>query len=61
MEKSKTVYVRPYGAYGKTEYSPECEMSKIFTELLGQKRLTEKNIEVLKKLGLKFQTKPEEI
>jgi hypothetical protein len=57
MNKDVTYYVKPYSAYGKTEYQPDCACTKIFAELLGQKRLTQKNIDVLKKLGVKFEVK----
>jgi hypothetical protein len=42
--------------YGREEYRPECETSKHFAELLGQKHLTRRNIDTIKKMGFSFRT-----
>lgn len=52
-----TLTVEPVANYGRTEYRPSCEVSRMFCELLGQKGLSEKNIEVIKKMGFEFKIK----
>lgn len=54
-----TVSVRsPYGV--ETIY-PECPLSRLFCELLGQKTLTKENVENIKRLGFFFYVKTNEV
>ena len=48
-----TLEVSPLRSYGRIEYRPESETARLFCELLGQKNLTQGNIAVIKRLGLK--------
>ena len=41
--------------YGNEVIRPECERSKKFAELLGQKTLTRENVEKLKSFGYSFE------
>lgn len=43
--------------WGRVTIRPECELSRKFAELLGQKTLTEADIEIIKKLGYEVKTK----
>ena len=47
--------------YGRDEYRPEDETAKKFTDLLGQKVLTIKDIEKIKRLGYRVLLKSGEI
>lgn len=51
----KVSVARPYGV--ETIY-PECETSRLFARLLGQRTLTTKDIQVIKDLGYKFEVIP---
>lgn len=48
----KVSIARPYGI--ETIY-PECETSRLFAALLGQKTLTHLNVLVIKNLGYEFE------
>lgn len=47
-------------AYGRETIRPECELSRKFVALLGQKTLTRENVEKIKSLGFVFVEKPRE-
>ena len=51
-----TLVVRIYHYWGRLTIRPECDRSKLFAELLGQKTLTEENIQVIKRLGYEIKT-----
>lgn len=53
----KRLEVTPVSSYGKREFRPECAASRLFVELLGQKHLTERNVETIKKLGYEVRLK----
>lgn len=53
---NKILTVRILNYWGRITIRPECEDSKLFTELLGQKTLTEENIEIIKRLGYEVRT-----
>lgn len=53
----KTLLVTEVPAYGKKEFKPDCDLSRKFAELLRQKHLTERNVEVIKSLGFSFEVK----
>jgi hypothetical protein len=59
--KKQSIIVRPVSAYGRTEYRAACEVSTVFLELLGQKVLTERNIENIKRLGYRVYLKGGEL
>ena len=46
--------------YGRKTYYPECEMTKMFTELAGTKTITQDHIRVLKRYGYHLTIKQEE-
>lgn len=49
---------KPYGV--RTIY-PECPVSRTFAELLGQKTLTQANVEIIKRLGYTVRVKEERL
>lgn len=51
-----TLIVSVFEPYGRVTIKPECELSRLFAELLGQKTLTATNIEVIKQLGFEVKT-----
>lgn len=60
-ERSWVLTVRKLIWYGRITLQPECDESRLFAMLLGQKTLTEENIEVIKKLGYEFRTLEEKL
>lgn len=53
------VSVREY--FGRITVRPECPASRLFAELLGQKNLTQENIEVIRRLGYRIEVKEIEL
>lgn len=51
QEDACTIFVTPALVYNREEYRPSCEKAQMFAELLGQKNLTRKNIDLIKKMG----------
>lgn len=47
------IEVRIENVYGTRAMYPHCEKAEIFARMLGQKTLTEKNVEYIKELGFK--------
>lgn len=56
-DAEKTLTVSVIEAYGKLTIRPQCETSRLFCELLGQKTLTEENVEAIKALGYVIKVK----
>jgi hypothetical protein len=56
VELKKELIVQPESNYGRVEYTPRCELSATFVRLLGQKRLTQKNVDVIKEMGFVVRT-----
>lgn len=55
MDLSKpTLKVRVKGPFGRELIYPDCDLSRLFCELLGQKTLTREDIDVIKRLGYEF-------
>ncbi len=48
--------VRVVSHYGRETIIPECDVSRNFAKLLGQKVLTRENIETIKTLGFRVRT-----
>lgn len=46
-----TIKVRIRNVYGNEAIYPACEAAKVFAELVGQKTLTRRDIEKIKRLG----------
>lgn len=61
MEQSRVIVVSVRMQYGKRVFVPECETGRMFAELLGQSRLTPADVELIKKLGFRFETKAEAV
>ncbi len=53
----RVLLVEKVVAYGRESYYPADERSLAFCELLGQKILTTKDIENIKKIGFEIKTK----
>jgi len=52
-----TLTVSVHCPYGRSTLVPECKLSRLFAELLGQKTLTAQNIILIKALGFEVVTK----
>lgn len=53
----QTLTVSLINYYGRETIRPECDTSRLFAELLGQKTLTRKNIELIKAIGFEIKLK----
>ena len=60
-QDDKVLLVRVVEYWGRVTVIPECERSRLFAELLGQKTLTSENIAGIKKIGFKFKTEEKEL
>lgn len=56
---NERITVRVREVYGRRLIYPVCERAKIFAELTGQKTLTDKAVEKIKKLGFGLTIVPE--
>ncbi len=52
---NKTLKVSLRGPYGNQLIYPECEVSRRFADLLGQKTLTSADVERIKEFGYTFE------
>lgn len=57
----KTLIVSVIEYYGRETIKPECDLSKMFAELLKQKTLTRRDIEIIKSLGYEIKQKVVEL
>lgn len=58
METCKgTLIVSVVDYFGRTTIKPECELSRLFAELLRQRTLTPDDVERIKRLGYEIRTK----
>lgn len=51
LREAGVLRVRAQGPHGRELFYPECETSRVFVSLLGQKSLTRQNLEMIKALG----------
>lgn len=61
MSNDLELTVKHVSRYGVETFYPECELSRLFADLLNQKTLTRKNVEMIKRLGFVIKTKEETI
>ena len=59
MKKTTLLTVKIKNVFGRTEFWPECEISKKMCELVNQKCLTRKQIDILKTMNYRIQAKVE--
>lgn len=57
----KVLRVERLSHYGRVTIRPACDVSRAFAALLGQKTLTEDNVEGIKKLGYRVLLKEGEL
>lgn len=57
LKNEKNLLVKEVKNYSRIEYQPENPLAARFCELLGQKNLTQKNIESLKAIGFTVELK----
>lgn len=55
------IIVEPRTVYGVTKIYPKCEKAKLFAQLVGQKTLTQDNLDTIKKLGVSIRAQYVEV
>jgi hypothetical protein len=60
-DKMRTVEIEIKNIYGVEKYYPKCDKAKLFTKMLGQSTLTERDVSVIKQLGYEVVSLAQEI
>lgn len=58
LRSDKLLKVRVVPQYGQTAIHPACPQSELFAKMLGQKTLTQENVQIIKDLGYVVQVLP---
>lgn len=57
MMSEQVLFVTVIEYWGRKNFRPECDVSRRFAQLLGQKNLSEGDLEIIKTMGYKVKMK----